>query len=421
MPRCGAIIFTAVAVFSNFFPVAAAEAALPSWDAALVLHSNSTTARFNARCLDGSPGGFYYRPAMQPDVTRWRLHIQGGGWALTAAAAAARANSTLGSSTFWPPALSSLWVPGGVAFNGLMGTNASNPFGSWHMVWLAYCDGSSLTSDRSEPLQPPGGGPQLYFRGRALLDAHLAELEVRYGFASNSSEVLVSGTSAGGLAVFLQASTIKAAVRPSARVVAVPDSGMFSDVPAYGTSVRMMYDAYKAAIAPAFWNVSLRGGPSRCLAMHGAHCFFAHNVYPYLDDIDGVFVVQSSTDAANMQDFLNLSCSLAAPAPPYPAVCSPAQSAAVQALARGVESQLAAARAPFAARDGYFLNSCFQHGASCRSADWFDIRIGGRSANDTLWSWYAGARGPTTAQDAPWPSDSTCPPQQRTDGGPGPC
>jgi uncharacterized Tic20 family protein len=62
--------------------------------------------------------------------------------------------------------------------------------------------------------------------------AHLFELERRFGFLSRATDVLVSGTSAGGVAAFLHASDVKAAVGARARVAAVPDSGFFSDHPA---------------------------------------------------------------------------------------------------------------------------------------------------------------------------------------------
>jgi hypothetical protein len=51
------------------------------------------------------------------------------------------------------------------------GQTVGNPFGDWNFVWLAYCDGTSQTSDRTEPLVV--SGQPVYMRGRAILDAHL--------------------------------------------------------------------------------------------------------------------------------------------------------------------------------------------------------------------------------------------------------
>jgi hypothetical protein len=104
------------------------------------------------------------------------------------------------------------------------GQDVGNPFGDWNFVWLAYCacptclpvlppppctrrlsdclpparltrshiacivavpsicnttgDGTSQTSDRTEPLLV--GDKPVYMRGRAILDAHLYELEKNY-------------------------------------------------------------------------------------------------------------------------------------------------------------------------------------------------------------------------------------------------
>ena len=67
----------------------------------------------------------------------------------------------------------------------------------------------------------------LHFRGRALLDAHLVELERLYKFRSTATEVVVSGTSAGGLSAHLHSSFIADQLMTSARLVAAPDAGFW--------------------------------------------------------------------------------------------------------------------------------------------------------------------------------------------------
>ena len=58
--------------------------------------------------------------------------------------------------------------------------------------WLAYCDGTSQTSDRFDPVVV--GGQTIHLRGRALLDAHMFELEREHQFLSTASEVIISGS-----------------------------------------------------------------------------------------------------------------------------------------------------------------------------------------------------------------------------------
>jgi hypothetical protein len=105
------------------------------------------------------------------------------------------------------------------------GQDVGNPFGDWNFVWLAYCDGTSQTSDREEPLMVKG--KPIYMRGRAILDAHMYELEQKFKFLSTATEVIISGTSAGGMSTFMQSSFIKSQLTaPGAKLVAVPDAGM---------------------------------------------------------------------------------------------------------------------------------------------------------------------------------------------------
>lgn len=173
-------------------PLSAGQAA---WDARLEMHAPETTARFNAVCLDGSPAGYYFRPASNPAAaTKWKFHFCGGGWCTSEETCYSRGfggspHPQMGSSQSWPPWLSTLLLPPGAAFYGLMSQNESsvNPFGDWNFVWLAYCDGSSQLSDRDAPFE--FNGSLVHLRGRAILDAHLYELERVHGFLSTATEV----------------------------------------------------------------------------------------------------------------------------------------------------------------------------------------------------------------------------------------
>jgi hypothetical protein len=110
---------------------AAAAAAAPAgpagpWDAALYMHSDATAASLNARCLDGSKGALYYRPASSPSArTKWKFHFMGGGWATTPESLLARSRGVTGSSAAWTPWLSSCLGPEYAGFYGLMSLNAT--------------------------------------------------------------------------------------------------------------------------------------------------------------------------------------------------------------------------------------------------------------------------------------------------------
>ena len=380
---------------------AAAQAA---GDAQLHLLPPSRVAEFNARCLDGSAPGYYIRRSSTPHSTRFKFHIMGGGWCQSAADCYARSQSLLGSSTFWTPWLSALWPPEFAGFYGLMDANASaNPFSDFTFVWLAYCDGSSQTSNRDEPVVY--NGTSLYMRGRAILDAHLAELEEEEGFLSTATEVIVSGTSAGGLSTYLHASYIASRLAaPSVNVVAVPDAGFFYDHETYppGSGEHAWLDSLTRATAPALWNATLSGPLAACLLSPPGglrtRCFlpessFAWQTVPF-------FIINSLYDPANLGISDGLSCNL------YSS-CDAQQVAAVRQYAGDLQASILRTIVP--SRDSYFLTSCYQHEESCRARDWYGITIDGGTMNSTLYNfWLNGVGAASRRIDAPWPGDTSC-------------
>ena len=108
------------------------------WDARLYLHSNATAQRLNAYCLDGSNGGYYYRPASSAAArTKWKLHFMGGGWATAPEWLLTRSRGATGSSKAWGPWLGAYW-----GFFGLDSLNDTsvNIVGDWNFVWFFVRD-----------------------------------------------------------------------------------------------------------------------------------------------------------------------------------------------------------------------------------------------------------------------------------------
>jgi hypothetical protein len=66
-------------------------------------------------------------------------------------------------------------------------------------VFAHYCDGSSFSSYRPDPISTAKG--PMWFRGRANLAATLEQLNAAHGLGT-ASELILSGGSAGGLAVY---------------------------------------------------------------------------------------------------------------------------------------------------------------------------------------------------------------------------
>jgi hypothetical protein len=391
-------------LLSLLFSLIKAQAGSP-WDAFLALHSPATASKFNAYCLDGTRGGMYIRPASSPSGrTKFKFHFQGGGWSFSEQELLDRSTTILGSSSTWPSWLSQFWSSN-AAFYGLMGLNdtSTSYFGDWTFVWLAYCDGSSQTSDLDAPLNV--NGVSIHLRGRALLDAHMETLDELLNFTAVATEVLVSGTSAGGLSTHLHSSFFAARV-PSARTVSVPDAAWWWDTLAYNSATaRPILDSFTPAII--VWNATIRGSSADA-------CFSANPtaetrvrcwVQPYQHAFSTVptFHVQSLYDTANLAYCYNIKCSLGS-------TCNAEETTAIQSFHLKLLSNIVTAEAPFGTRDGHFFTSCSQHEESCRSSDWFGITIGGGTMNSTLTEWYLSSVGsPSTRRvDVPWPGDATC-------------
>lgn len=245
-------------------------------------------------------------------------------------------------------------------------------------------------------------GSAVHLRGRANLDALLEALDRAAGLFG-ADEVVFSGTSAGGLATYLHASYVKSRLRRGARLFAAPDAGFFLSS---GTFQNASDFAFARAMAGAYdlWNASLGGAGARCVAANAAapsRCLFAEHVYPFLDDIDGAWVINSLVDPSQLRVCFGLDCELGA-------TCSPAQQAAALAYAARLQRAIEAAAATFGARDGYFLTSCAHHEQSCRFEDWYGVRVGGASPNASFAAFVRGAGARARAVDVQWPGDASC-------------
>ena len=154
-----------------------------------------------ARCLDGTPAGFYMERGSDPK--RFVVHLQGGGWCVNASDCRDRAGTHLGSSTNYSGIKDD--VLSGGAHGLLSNSSDTNPvFANATKVWVMYCDGASVSGQRSAPVvnDDTQVAAPLYYRGKAILDAVLAELLGPQGM-SGAEQLVVTGCSAGALAVHL--------------------------------------------------------------------------------------------------------------------------------------------------------------------------------------------------------------------------
>ncbi|XP_020899744.1 pectin acetylesterase 11-like [Exaiptasia diaphana] len=253
-------------------------------------------AKKGAVCLDGSPPGYYYRAGFGKGVGNWIIHFFGGAWCFDEKACLQRSKTVLGSSTFFPPHPPKL--------QGILSSNPkTNPdFYNWNLVMMCYCDGASFSGYRREPVRV--NGEYIYLRGRRILEVIFEEL-MQSDFR-NARRVLLTGTSAGGLAVIIHSDFIRSLLPSSTDVRAVSDSGYFVDVPSVdgGNIVnrhfKKMFDVHNSAIG--INEECVRSAVPR----YRWKCLFPQHTLRFLHT--PIFILQSAFDAWQMIHIRGINC-----------------------------------------------------------------------------------------------------------------
>ena len=161
----------------------------------------------NAVCLDGTPAGYYWKPAtpaLAPPLSTsstsnhppspsnvWIIHLQGGGWCYDAASCKHRCGTPASPNTA-NPLCSSTTFPPSKALGGIFW--AHNPtLRSSNKVFVPYCTSDGHMGDSTfEGWQ---------FRGQRVIQSVLTELVDTHGLGSGlagTDTLIFGGASAGG-------------------------------------------------------------------------------------------------------------------------------------------------------------------------------------------------------------------------------
>jgi STAM-binding protein len=154
-----------------------------------------------------------------------------------------------------------------------------------------YCDGLSFSGNRPTPLTVRG--QPLHFRGAANLEAVVNDLRAKAGLA-DATEVLLTGCSAGALAVLLHGDRVSALLRGASgagvgaaaaglkmTIKLMPSSGFFLDHPTV-EGKQVYRDEMEAAMAMQHVNTS------------GTSSIFAQDRFPHITS--PIFVINSAFD-----------------------------------------------------------------------------------------------------------------------------
>lgn len=310
------------------------------------------------------------------------MHLQGGGFCGSLGACANRSRTPLGSTR---PDVPGAWGPtlDLAAERPYFSRNATrNPLlADFTHVFVVYCDGAYFAGNVADPAPAPGGAA-LFFRGRAILDAVVADLDL-----AGATDVILGGCSAGGIATFLHLDAVAASLRaiaPNAAVAGFADSGYYADVPYYTSQKKFPFEAQNATADP------------RCLADHADRpwaCLVSSVTAKYVRA--PLFAWQSKFDADQLATSFAAPCENASCADPYGA-----------ALAAGLRA--------FAARGaaaGAFVDACHRHCDRVDAGhDVWNISAQGTTPLVALADWFSDPRGFLVEQapNASYPCESCC-------------
>jgi len=201
------------------------------------LFNNETQPKFVGN--DGSPAGYYYHFG---NPNKFILHLMGGSWCINEVTCANRyqQNKFLMSSDPWPV---------NITFDGIFSSNATiNP--DWYdatMIYVPYCSSDSFSGTLGKSTSTAGWN----FYGKYVLTGVVNDLiSVGLGTAQN---VLVSGCSAGGMAVIANLDYIETLLpeNPNRNYRGHSDAGFFQEINAMARTDYTFQEV--AEIGMNFW------------------------------------------------------------------------------------------------------------------------------------------------------------------------
>ncbi|CAH8607123.1 unnamed protein product [Heterobilharzia americana] len=248
-----------------------------------------------ARCNDGSPAGYYYRPAKHAAINNWIIFLEGGWYCFDAETCFLRESNafSLFSSKFWPKSRSL----GGILSSD---SNANPNYHGFHSVFIPYCSSDLWTGKMANR------SGEFYFHGSRILAAVIDNLP--WHNAVYTEKVIFAGSSAGGIGVLMNVDRLGrklfSRIGHPVLVSGIIDSSWFIHIPAYQES--KCVNAFECPPEEGihrgmkFWNARI---PKACRKVHPKgqkwKCYLAPFMYPHLKT--PVYIVQSLFDEAQMQ------------------------------------------------------------------------------------------------------------------------
>lgn len=364
------------------------------------------------KCLDGSPAGFYSQ--LNASSTKYVIYLEGGGVCETTADCNSRKNSALGSSKYW--------LASTVKGELLSPSIASNPdFYSWNHIYVPYCSGDLFLGMQVTPVNPftttttttnpsttatatahvEGQANETNGEAKAATFTFQGHLIVQTLVASylpaSTSDVLLTGCSAGGMGAFFHADYLREQL-PKAVVKANPEAGWFGKYKydRWPYFVAGIPDPDPTHIADTSVSWLKRIQVYNCTASQACYsdpladptyCDSIPYFYTYIKT--PVFVTESGADSYQVEH------QGAMPLSGGPANFNATQKAYVIHFGDELRAslRLQIVEGPKATTDGLFTPACYAH-----CLPW-NAKVSGVTWREALGNWYFGRVGPTQLLD----------------------
>lgn len=250
-----------------------------------------------AKCLDGSPGGYYAQEATDDSSkNKWVIYLMGGGECDTEEYCLEQTQSKHGSSNFFKPTWDSSQYISYIANDDCQ----SNPeFCSWNQITNPYCSQDMHSGQIITPTEDTWG---LYFAGHFINDAILDEMDMFRNKLIDATDIIVVGASAGGIGTWMHLDYI-AERYPQARVSGLTVAGHYFYANYYtgpdATTDMELADFTEVGVEAAYHLYDSFVDESCKAAYEGENqsayaCMISSHSQPYVSS--EVYVVQSQTD-----------------------------------------------------------------------------------------------------------------------------
>jgi len=375
-------------------------------------------------CLDGSVPVFWLREAVSSSSSdKWLVHLKGGGWCATEKECAnwVKVNYQSGSGPQsgdegYSTDGNEADLPNNITGVGIMSVDPSvNPeFFDWNTVYVWYCDGGSYMGDKDGTTTV--GKETLYFRGKRVLEGVMKTLLYDFGM-DTATEVVLTGSSAGGIATIQQCDNVGSLVESASSDVkfkCLADAGFFVNTTDFDGGVGTWTSQWETMVTTHGAVSSMADSCKREHSGHEWQCWFADVALPHVTH--DTFLVQSVldlwqlpynffsselSDAKAGHDCLNNPLRL----------CTYATFAGIQNFREQLLIKLKSV-ASSCSKVSYFVDACFKHTQTDRNSIFMIPIVSDSTISMSVHRWLQGDAVRNLDED-PWPHQN-----QQCDWGP---